>query len=251
MGGEVKSPPREVTIDLKIDSSAWNANEESIESLDDSTQVHGITAVNDDTYTRHTELFKAKHVKWIISQVTVEPDITLEQRSKVDELIAEFADCFVLAMTEVNAVPGAIHKLNIPSDARFHTKLTQRSLNPAQKAYLHAKVDDMMAAGIIALIHPRDVRAVAPVVFAKKTHEGQGLPLDELKHRVNDQCVKLGLPSAEELPPWPIVQEGVTNELQGQNWRLCQDFSEINCVTHIVPMPQGDIQGKQQCLSGH
>jgi hypothetical protein len=108
-----------------------------------------------------------------------------------------------------------------------------------------------MAAGIIAPIHPRDVRAVAPVVFAKKTHEGQGLPLDELKHRVNDQCVKLGLPSAEELPPRPIAQERVTDELQGQNWRLCQDFSEINRVTHIVPMPQGDIRGKQQRLSGH
>jgi hypothetical protein len=128
-----ETPPREVTIDLEIDSSAWNANKESIESLYDSTQVHGVTAINDDIYTRHTEPFKAEHVKRIISQVTVGPDITLEQRSKVDELIAEFADCFALAMTEVNAVPGAIHKLNIPSDTKFRTKLIAAFIEPRTK----------------------------------------------------------------------------------------------------------------------
>jgi hypothetical protein len=66
-------------------------------------------------------------------------------------------------MTEVHTVPGAVHKLNIPSDAKFHTKLTQHSLNPAQKKYLHTKVDDMVAAGITAPIHLRDVHAVTPV----------------------------------------------------------------------------------------
>jgi hypothetical protein len=125
----------------------------------------------------------------------------LEERRKVKDLIAEFADCFALAMSEVNTVPGAVHKLNIPPGTKFRTKVGQRSLNPAQREYLHAKVNEMVDAGIIAQIHPRDVRAVAPVVFSKKTHEGQGLPLDELKHRVNNQCTQLGLQSAENLPP--------------------------------------------------
>ena len=49
-------------------------------------------------------------------------------------------------------------------------------------------------------LHPRDVCTVAPVVFSKKTDDGQGLLLDELKHLVNDQCVELGLASAENLP---------------------------------------------------
>ena len=36
-----------------------------------------------------------------------------------------------------------------------------------------------------------------------------------------------------------------------QKWRICQNFSHINKVTKIAPMPQGDIQAKQQRLSGH
>lgn len=32
---------------------------------------------------------------------------------------------------------------------------------------------------------------------------------------------------------------------------MCQDFGEIDKVTEIAPMPQGEIWAKQQCLSGH
>ena len=34
-------------------------------------------------------------------------------------------------------------------------------------------------------------------------------------------------------------------------WRICQNFSQINKVTQVAPMPEGDICGKQQWLSGH
>ena len=154
-----------------------------------------------NVYTRHTDPFKPEHVARITSEVTIGPDTTPDERREVENLITEFTDCFALAMSEVNTVPGAVHKLNIPPETKFRTRIGQRSLNPAQKEYLHTKVDEMVGAGVIAPIHPRDVRAVAPVVFSKKTHEGQGLPLDELKHCVNDQCIALGLPSAENLPP--------------------------------------------------
>jgi hypothetical protein len=101
----------------------------------------------------------------------------------------------------------------------------------------------MVDAGIIAQIHPRDVRAVAPVVFSKKTHEGQSLPLNELKHCINNQCTQLGLQSVENLPPRPTSWENYNNNPpMSQKWHLCQDFSE----TEIAPMPQGDIQEKQQ-----
>lgn len=65
----------------------------------------------------------------------------------------------------------------------FHPKIGQYALNVPQKA---SKVSEMLAAGIIELIHPRDVRAVMPTVLTKKTHDGQGLLLDELKHVIND-----------------------------------------------------------------
>ena len=118
----------------------------------------------------------------------------------------------MLAMSEVNTVPGAVHKLNIPPEMKFHMRIPQRSMNPAQKEYLHAKVNEMAKAGIITLMHPRDVHTVAPVVFSKKTHDGQGLSLNELKHCVNDQCMELGLTSVENLPLQPIDQENTSNK---------------------------------------
>ena len=66
---------------------------------------------------------------------------------------------------------------------------------------MNKKVDEMLAAGIIAPIHPWDVCNVAPTVLAQKAHEGNGLPLDELKHRINDECVRNGILSALDLPP--------------------------------------------------
>ena len=253
-GGEEKPPSREVTIDLETDRRTQKTNEIFVQRPDISVQVHHITtsSTSNGIYTRHTDPFKPERVKQILSEISIGPDTTVEERCEVENLIREFADCFALAMSEVNTVPGATHKLNIPPETKFRTKIPQRSMNPAQKEYLHAKVDEMVEAGIIAPIHPRDVRAVAPVVFSKKTHDGQGLSLDELKHRVNDQCVELGLASAEDLPPRPMDQENTNNEpSMSQKWRLCQDFSEVNRATEIAPMPQGDIREKQQRLSGH
>jgi Reverse transcriptase (RNA-dependent DNA polymerase) len=34
-------------------------------------------------------------------------------------------------------------------------------------------------------------------------------------------------------------------------WRICQNFAQINRITKVAPMPQGDIRTKQQRLSGH
>ena len=69
--------------------------------------------------------FKPEHVAQIISEVTVGPNTTPDEHQEVDNLIAEFADCFALAMNEVNTVPGAIHKLNIPPEMKFRMRIGQ------------------------------------------------------------------------------------------------------------------------------
>jgi hypothetical protein len=56
-------------------------------------------------------------------------------------------------MSEVNVVPGVSHQLKIPEGATFQTKIGQHSMTPPQQKYLNEKVDEMLAAGIIALIH--------------------------------------------------------------------------------------------------
>src|ERR1700678_3613886 len=143
----------------------------------------------------------------------------------VHELLTEFADCFALSIKEVNVIPGATHKLGIPEGATFRTKIPPRTYNPDQRAFIEAKVDEMLAAGIIRPIHPRDVRFVAQTVLAQKTHEGEGLTLDELKHKVNDQCLEHGMPNEFEMPPQPEPRELPETQNKPKKWRLSQKFN--------------------------
>ena len=50
-------------------------------------------------------------------------------------------------MKEVNAIPGAVHKLNILEGATFRTKIPPRSYNPDQRAFMETKIDKMLEAG--------------------------------------------------------------------------------------------------------
>ena len=101
----------------------------------------------------------------------------------------------------------------------------------------------MLEAGIISSIHPRDVHFIAQTVLAQKVHEGDGLTIKELKHWVNDQCMEQGLPSKFEMPPQPepIEPKEKMTQDKPKKWWMCQDFGEINKVTEIAPVPQGDI----------
>ena len=206
----------------------------------------------DSILTRSTQPFKPERVARIVKEVTIGEDLSDQQRTQVQEVIREFADCFALSMKEVNAIPGAVHKLNIPEGTKFQIKVPPRSYNPVQRAYLESKIDEMLEAGVIRQIHPRDVHFVAQTVLAQKAHEGQGLTIDELKHRVNDQCVTNNLPPEFELPPRPTKSENEAPQEQPPlKWRICQDFNGINKLTEIAPVPQGDTRAKQLRLSGH
>ena len=165
----------------------------------------------------------------------------------------EYADCFALSIKEVNAIPGAVHKLNIPEGITFCTKIPPRSYNPDQRAFVDAKVNEMLEAGVIRPIHPGEVRFVAQTVLAQKAHDRQGLSIEELKHKVNEQCIQHGLPGKFEMPPHQpeINPKQPTAQKAPTKWRMCQDFGGINKVTKIAPVPQGDIRSKQLKLSGH
>jgi len=185
-------------------------------------------------------------------EVTIGEDLTEEQHGSVEAIVREFADCFALSMKEVNAIPGAVHKLNIPEGTKLQIKVPPRSYNPVQHAYLESKINEMLEAGVIRKIHPRDVCFVAQTVLAQKAHEGQGLAFDELKHRVNDQCAINNLPPEFNLPQ--RTDKPKTEELREPpplKWWICQDFNGINKLTEIAPVPQGDTRAKQLRLSGH
>ena len=250
-----------LTLDVKQLGQAIIADSPTVDTSPKEAQpayVINADDAKDSIFTRDTEPFKAERVARILQEVTIGSDITDTQREEVLKLISEYADCFALALKEVNAIPDAIHKLNIPEGATFRTKIPPRSYNPDQRAFMEAKVDEMLEAGIIRPIHPRDVRFVAQTVLAQKTHDGQGLPLDELKHKVNDQCLQHNLPGEFDMPPrpepqnTPLEHEGDESGMRKPTkWRMCQDFNGINKVTEVAPTPQGDIRAKQLRLSGH
>jgi hypothetical protein len=247
---EMKPPSREVPNNTHRNTTEAHT--------DDQTHPVYITtketskADPESVLTRNKDPQNPERVNRIVKEVTIGPDITQEQREIVQKLLEEYADCFALSIKEVNAIPGAVHKLNIPKDATFQTKIPPRSYNPDQRAFVKGKVNEMLEAGIVCPIHPSEVRFVVQTVLAKKTHERQGLSIEELKHKVNEQCIKNNLPGEFNIPPQP---ESNTHHPSKHDtlikWRMCQDFNGINKVTEVAPVPQGDIHAKQLRLSGH
>ncbi|KAJ3729633.1 hypothetical protein C8R42DRAFT_569728, partial [Lentinula raphanica] len=114
--------------------------------------------------------FRPARVKEILQQVKIGKKLTVDQRERVESLLASYADCFALSISEVRPVPGAIHKLNIPDDAKFSTKVRQKGLTPPQREYLHKKIDELEAAGVIERCSPDQVKCVSPITLAKKAH---------------------------------------------------------------------------------
>ncbi|PBK85347.1 hypothetical protein ARMGADRAFT_942026 [Armillaria gallica] len=62
-------------------------------------------------------------IKVILDEVTIGDDLTVNQQQKVVDFVTEFVDCFALLMSEVRSVPGATHKMDIPKDHMFNTKV--------------------------------------------------------------------------------------------------------------------------------
>ena len=107
------------------------------------------------------------------------------------------------------------------------------------------KVDEMLEGGIICPMHPAEVKCMAPLVLAQKAHGNTGLSTEELLHRVNNECMKHGLPASFDLPPHPPPPDTSHAFTSPKKWCLCQDFGEINKVMPVAPVPQGDIRAKQ------
>jgi len=129
----------------------------------------------------------------VLRQVKIGKGLTTVERTEVEELLKEYADCFALSVSEVRHVEGAVHQLRVPEDAKFRKKVHQKPLTPPQREYFHAKVNELLEAGIIEQCGPGEVKCIAPTVLAKKAHEGEGLSMEQLMRRLNAECVKEGL----------------------------------------------------------
>ena len=235
-------------------SSIWLLDEIAGTSTDHPGAEQPVTTktFKPSVLTRKEEPHNPERIAAIRAEVTIGPDLTPEQAEIVWQTIAEYADCFALSMSEVTPVEGAAHRLDIPRDTQFRTKVNQRPQSPPQKEFFNGVLDKMLEAGIVRPIDHQDVKCCGATTLAKKAHEGGGRSLNTLKHQVNEECIAAGFPPAHlDLPP-PETTDQSPNTAPTQNkWRVCQDFAELNKVTQVPPMPQGDIRRKQQNLSGH
>ena len=210
-------------------------------------------------FTRVTDPHNPRRVSEILKHVSIGMDLSDEQRNRVRNLLSEFADCFALSVSEVIPIPGAEHRIHIPAGATFPKKIPrQRQLTEAQRAYLSDAIDELLKADIIEPIRPEDVKCVSPITLAQKVHVNQGLSPDELRHRVNEECITHGLPPSHHIngpipnTPIPTNSPDMTYDpTQAQKWCICQNYRALNHVTQVFPMPQGDIRTKQRRLSGH
>ncbi|KAG1774665.1 hypothetical protein EV702DRAFT_1237852 [Suillus placidus] len=150
--------------------------------------------------TRVADSQNPKRVAYIVKLVQYGNTLSPEEHAKVEDLVSQYADIFACSLSEVLPVPGAEHRLNILQDATFRLRVHQRALTPPQTQFLHSKIDEMLAAGIIKKAPPEAVKCCATTVLAQKAHEHGGLTLKELQHRVNEQCAQNRKPPAFTLP---------------------------------------------------
>ncbi|KAJ7654195.1 hypothetical protein B0H17DRAFT_1214460 [Mycena rosella] len=239
----------QVTADANAGAAPMKDGEQEHEEGFEQPEIR----VGEDTsvFTRLTDPHNSKRVAAVLEAVTIGPDLTIEQRSTVENFISEFADCYALSMKEVIPIPGAEHTMNIPANTTFNTKVHQRPTAPAQKEWYNGVINEMLSAGIITGIDVKDVKCVSPTTLAQKAHQnGKTRTILELQHQINDQCIAVGIPPSFELPARPATPPEVEDPKK-PSWRVCHDYRELNGKTKVAAMPQGDIQRKQGLLSGH
>ncbi|KAG2114289.1 uncharacterized protein F5147DRAFT_570684, partial [Suillus discolor] len=132
-----------------------------------------VTTDNKDeaaVFTRTTNPGNPKRVAYIVKAVQYGKELTEEECKRVEDLVKKYADIFACSLSEVLPIPGAQHRLNIPEDATFNLRIHQRALTPPQAKFLHGRIDEMLAAGIIEKAPAEQVKCCATTVLAQKAH---------------------------------------------------------------------------------
>ena len=210
--------------------------------------------VDTSIFTRATDAFKHERVQEIKRLVEIGQDLSSAERRAVEEVISDFADIYALSVSEVEHIPGASLKLNIPEGTQFSTRIHQQKLSPPKAAYFSKALDVMLEAGICEPIEAKDVKCVSPITLTEKPHNKGGMTMEEIVQCLNRQCdrIKLDIPFVEpegtSLKSQPTMEKP---ELEPQKFRVCTNYRKLNEVTQVLPMPQGDIRTKQQAVSGH
>jgi hypothetical protein len=89
--------------------NVWNIDIKT-QNIDPSTEQKIISGnLNNEVFTQRSDPFKVERVNAVLAELTIGDDLTQEQHVSIKNTLCEFADCFVLSMSEVTVVAGATH----------------------------------------------------------------------------------------------------------------------------------------------
>ena len=251
------SVSKEHSCSLKLQES-WDTvlavEEAALDDMSPGSEQPEITVDTDNSiFTQASTPFMPAHVAEVLHLVRVGDDISGEEHATIQQLVKEFANVFALSVHKVKHIPGAKLHLDVPEDAPLHTKIGQKPMTPPQAAYFSRALDIMIEAGVCAPIAAKDVKCVSPITLTEKTHTEKGMTMDELRQKVNTECKGIDVATPFIAPPDMLLPStpdpgGV---VQPQKWKVCTNYRELNKITKVLPMPQGNIRSKQQALCGH
>lgn len=146
-----------------------------------------------EVFTCKTAPFNPRRVARIHELIMVGDDLDNNQKATVRTFISKYADCFALSVHEVLPITFKQHHLHIPTNAKFSTHAPhQRPLTPPQREYFYKTIDELLEAGITRRIAPEDVKACSPTTLAQKAHARGGMSINDIHHKLNDECIANG-----------------------------------------------------------
>ncbi|KAG9088268.1 hypothetical protein FS749_002317 [Ceratobasidium sp. UAMH 11750] len=143
---------------------------------------------------RTTDPFKPERVAEILRKVRIGDSLSQEQKTKVENLLGEYADIFALNLSEVLPVDIKQMRLNVPEGATFPKRAGQRKLTKPQRQALYTTLDELEAARIIEQVSQDQVAAVSPLNVVPKPGGTERPSLATLQRMANTECRKYGIP---------------------------------------------------------
>ena len=207
---------------------------------------------------RVTDPFNEARMAKILKAIEIGPDLTTEQRKKVEDLIKEYADIFALTLSEVFYVDWHKHTITIDPDAKLPKRMAQRPITEQQKAWFYNILDEMEESHVIQKVPGEFLKNLASTNLAPKEAGKLGMMKTDVLRKVNRECIANGLPPYwEELAEADAAEGRVMETIDDSSppvqtkWRVCHAFTALNRMTQVPPFPQGDLKAKQQFAAGH
>ncbi|QRW03349.1 Retrovirus-related Pol polyprotein from transposon opus [Ceratobasidium sp. AG-Ba] len=172
---------------------------------------------------RLSDPFKPEQVAEIMSKIRIGDKLSEAQRSRVQDLIREFADVFARNLSEVLPVEFTQMKLDVPEGTTFPKRAGQKKFTEPQRQAL---------GGLSNQHGPEAWRSRAP-------------PLTTLQQMANSECRKYGLPiehpevdstkrSKEAVRPFPMGDLGAKQ--QAVAGREFVSVMDLQAGFHAIPI---------------